>query len=521
MLGSPVSCIHQAIGIAEAAATIAIPQYGEEDGGTATAGAAAIANNNNNNYKNPMTSNNNQYYLGTIGQVFNNKDPSTTISPSLLLAQKLIRNGREDAFSVVNLNNVIQQMTRWKNALPRVRVFSAVKCNPDVEIMKTLASLGAGFDVASSAELDLVLTHTKTSLDDIIYANPCKGVSHIKHVASTGVRMTTFDNVDELYKIHKLWPNAQLVVRILGDDSSSVCRFNAKFGIAVEELPPLLREAARIGANVIGVSFHVGSGCASAIPFVKAVEAARMAFDLFVPCGLPEPKFLDLGGGWPGTPLGEEEKGVVQFEDIAAMLCPTLDRLFPVESGVRIIAEPGRYFAHSSSKLFTCVSARRAVYPEMPSLIHGQSVITDNTSVIDHHLSDDETHVGGPNQHNQQQHESSNNKRQHMIQKGYRLYQNDGLYGSFNCVLYDHRICEPSGVIILADGTIAPKSDELLDCSIWGPTCDGIDCVTRSVPLPEVEIGSWLVWDNMGAYTTPAASTFNGFAIPNTFYING
>jgi ornithine decarboxylase len=295
------------------------------------------------------------------------------------------------------------------------------------------------------------------------------------------------------------------VVRILGDDSSSVCRFNAKFGIAVEELSPLLMEAARIGANVIGVSFHVGSGCASAIPFVKAVEAARAAFDLFEPCGLSEPKFLDLGGGWPGTPLGEEEKGVVQFEDIATMLAPALDRLFPMESGVRIIAEPGRYFAHSAAKLFTCVSARRAVFPEMPNLTSGHS-IHDGSTI---HSDDESTSVSPPP-----------TKRQQLIQKGYRYYQNDGLYGSFNCCLYDHRVCEPSGTVILADGSIAPtKCNQLLDCSIWGPTCDGIDCVTRSVPLPEIEVGSWLVWDNMGAYTTPAASTFNGFSIPSTMYI--
>ena len=46
--------------------------------------------------------------------------------------------------------------------------------------------------------------------------------------------------------------------------------------------------------------------------------------------------------------------------------------------------------------------------------------------------------------------------------------------------------------------------------SVWGPTCDGIDCVRRVVRLPAMEVGDWLAWGEMGAYTMCAASTFNG-----------
>jgi hypothetical protein len=47
--------------------------------------------------------------------------------------------------------------------------------------------------------------------------------------------------------------------------------------------------------------------------------------------------------------------------------------------------------------------------------------------------------------------------------------------------------------------------------SIWGPTCDSIDCVRNVVTLPKaLEVGDWLGWGEMGAYTICAASTFNG-----------
>ena len=50
---------------------------------------------------------------------------------------------------------------------------------------------------------------------------------------------------------------------------------------------------------------------------------------------------------------------------------------------------------------------------------------------------------------------------------------NDGVYGSFNCLLYDHAEVEVE--------VLDKKEEETVPSSLWGPTCDGLDCV-----LPEV-----------------------------------
>jgi ornithine decarboxylase len=47
--------------------------------------------------------------------------------------------------------------------------------------------------------------------------------------------------------------------------------------------------------------------------------------------------------------------------------------------------------------------------------------------------------------------------------------------------------------------------------SVWGPTCDSIDCVREVVRLPRMQVGDWIGWGEMGAYTLCASSTFNGF----------
>ena len=54
---------------------------------------------------------------------------------------------------------------------------------------------------------------------------------------------------------------------------------------------------------------------------------------------------------------------------------------------------------------------------------------------------------------------------------------------------------------------------------MWGPTCDGLDCVLPQVSLPDLSPGAWLYFPNMGAYTMAAGSTFNGMPRPRVHHI--
>ena len=64
----------------------------------------------------------------------------------------------EDSFHVVDLSRVIHLYDAWKDKLPQVQAFYAVKCNEDPALVKTLAALGTGFDRASIAR------HTGTTV---------------------------------------------------------------------------------------------------------------------------------------------------------------------------------------------------------------------------------------------------------------------------------------------------------------------------------------------------------------------
>jgi ornithine decarboxylase len=439
-------------------------------------------------------------------------------SPVPAILENIRKDDLSDAFYVVNLAQVVRQHNRWLKELPRVAPYYAVKCNNDPVVLQTLANLGCGFDCASPAEINQ-LRALKVAPERLIYANPCKQPSHMQSAREAGVNFTVFDSKEELFKIKKSMPEARLMLRLRPDDSHSVCRFGMKYGAELWEVAPLLRTAAELGLSVGGISFHVGSGCYAPESFADAVEMAADAFQIAQTEGF-EFSLLDIGGGFPGevvnatTPAAEEPNGAgapdqvagagqqlvaspsfeqapPTFEAICAALRPALDRHFPPSSGVRLLAEPGRYYVHASHTLAAQVIGRKVLDP---------SAVPEGVPASPY--GDDDGHGDATR---------------------YKYYINDGIYGSFNCLLYDHAHVTPN--VLPAPAEVSSSSSTTMrqpqqhPSSVWGPTCDGLDCVLNSTMLPELQVGDWLYFEHMGAYTVAAASSFNGFAPPSAQYV--
>src|ERR1700753_4093368 len=319
----------------------------------------------------------------------------------------------------------------------------AVKCNPDPQVLRLMSAMGAGFDCASKTEMEQVLS-MGVDPSRIIYAQPCKTKSHLRFAAKHGVKQMTFDNADELHKVKALFPDAELYLRILTDDSASLCRLSLKFGASLESTRELLELARKLDLNVVGVAFHVGSGASDPQAFLKAVQDARFVFDQAAELGF-NLHTLDVGGGFCSE----------SFEAMASVLSSALDDYFP--SSVRIIGEPGRYYVSSAFTIACHVIARRTVAD--PTL--------GTTS--------------------------------------YMLYLNDGVYGNFSSIMFDHQNPIPRVLrcgdkfVYDADRRGGYDSPNVVEYSIWGPTCDGIDCIAQSAGFKEVlDIGDWLYFEDMG-----------------------
>lgn len=148
--------------------------------------------------------------------------------------------------------------------------------------------------------------------------------------------------------------------------------------------------------------------------------------------------------------------------------------------------------------------------------------------------------------------------------KKFLYYINDGVYGSFNCIMFDHATPIPIPAyrfLAEAETSNAMKfptsnkpstlslsalrhglshvqptreyayafsrslhssraTEEQRTCisTFFGPTCDSMDVVAKEIDMEELHVGDWLAFPHMGAYSTAAASTFNGMQRPTLHY---
>eukprot|EP01041_Mallomonas_annulata_P009411 gene9411-19528_t len=398
-------------------------------------------------------------------------------SIAAFIAARIEHRLENDSFMACNMTPIINQFYQWKRELPMVEPFYAVKCNPDIAIVRLLASLGCNFDCATMGEMDLVINGLGEELSlgarglatkSIVYANPAKMANMIKFAMDNEVRMTVFDGEDELRKIAALRGQNKfdLLLRLTTDDKSSVCKFSKKFGCPVEEAPKLLQIAKSLGLHVAGVSFHVGSGCGDSGAYTTALSHASIVFETAKALGMPPMNIVDIGGGFPGDAGGYGGPGMPTFADLSKAIRAGIQSfgasLGRPLSEIRFIAEPGRYFVSASTVLATKVYSRR----------------------------------GGSEDYQ-------------------ALYVDDGVYGSFNNVVYDHYVPVPIKLTVGKSGGQTQGVEEKgIPTAVFGPTCDGLDqmCSLDSTLLPRCEVGDWLIWDNMGAYTHTASYVFNGYS---------
>jgi len=359
----------------------------------------------------------------------------------------------DEPFYIVDLEKVEGQFNRWISYLPYIQPYFAVKSNPDDKIIKLLAKLGCNFDCASKNELINALSIVNNP-DRIIFANPCKISSHLIYACENNINKMTFDSIEELEKIYKIFPNAQIILRICVDDTNSKCKFNSKFGCPLCNIPVIFDKIKSLQMNLSGFSFHVGSGCSDAKSFYNAIKDCHYTYKISQDYGF-NISIIDIGGGFPGV-----DKNIM-FADICHNINNAINDFFLYEKNnnvIKFIAEPGRYFTEATHTLVVNVIAKKK-----------------ESDVI-------------------------------------KYYLNDGIYGSFNCINYDHQTPE---LIPL----FKKKNIIKYNTTFFGPTCDSMDCIYKDIQYQELNVGDWLYVRNFGSYTIAPSSSFNGFSVNNKKYI--
>jgi ornithine decarboxylase len=89
-------------------------------------------------------------------------------------------------------------------------------------------------------------------------------------------------------------------------------------------------------------------------------------------------------------------------------------------------------------------------------------------------------------------------------------YIDDSVYHTFSGIIFDH--CQYH--------LKAFRKGKTDICAVFGQTCDGLDTISQSEELPDLEIEDLVYSENIGAYSNASATWFNGFPPAKVVHIN-
>jgi diaminopimelate decarboxylase len=233
------------------------------------------------------------------------------------------------------------QARAYRDAAPGALIAYGTKAFANVELLRVLAHEGVGADVSTLGELafaqaagipaERILFHGNNKSDEELRAAAEADTTVVldaedepARAASAGVKRAMV----------RLTPGVEAVTH----RSIQTAHDESKFGLPAEGALNVVAEARRLGIDVVGVHFHVGSQLARVDESLLAVERlaafcerARTELDW-------TPQVLDIGGG-----LGIRYTRDSEVPEIADFVGPLVTRLrerWP--DPVQLVLEPGR-----------------------------------------------------------------------------------------------------------------------------------------------------------------------------------
>jgi diaminopimelate decarboxylase len=341
---------------------------------------------------------------------------------------------------------ITQKYRRLSQAMPpHVQIYYAVKSNPNLAVIKILAELGCGFDVASIGELEAI---KKLGIEGsrVVFTGPGKSDEEIASAIELGIYAFNCESENEILRINDTAKNKKKRIKIglrINTDYAIQEKIKMiggtqakKFGIDEDRIFDVIERVKKLEYVAI-VGIHVFNA-AQVLDYMELAantkNLMRLAAEITSQKKL-DLEYLDIGGGL-GIPYSVEEKEL-DVESMGREFHVMRSEFRELEN-VHWIVEPGRYLSGECGVMLTKVvdvKTSRGV----------PFVITD--AGIHHFL------------------------RPALVQQNHPVF-------------------------------IANKFDRapVRAYRVEGPLCTSLDCIGRDVILPEPEIGDTLVFFNAGAY---------------------
>jgi diaminopimelate decarboxylase len=337
----------------------------------------------------------------------------------------------------------------------------AMKSNSNGAVMRSLANLGAGFDVVSGGELLRVIA-AGGDPRQCVFAGVGKTEAEIELALRKGIYCFNVESEPELARINRvagrLKKTAPIAVRMNPNvDAHTHAKittgtYENKFGIALEQVPGVYARAAKLKhLRLRGIQMHIGSQLTRVTPFEQAITkvlpvvsklSRKYGFEFFSiggGLGIVYQPALDSGSpDWWQTSPGRK---ILTPQTYARRLKPLLEPL-----GLKILLEPGRFISGNAGALITRVEFVKRTGHK-------------NFVIVDAAMND-------------------------LIRPAF--------YDSYHEIL-----------------PLTRRGPALIPSDVVGPICESGDFFCKNRPLPKVGEGDYLGLLSAGAYGFVMASNYN------------
>lgn len=343
--------------------------------------------------------------------------------------------------------------------IPKKHIAFAIKCNPNLGVLRVLARQGYGADVVSGGELERALA-AGMAAEDIVFSGVGKKRSELRLGLERGIGQFNIEHEPEgmaLAEIaHSMGKRAPAVLRVNPDvDAGTHAKISTgkaenKFGVGIDVAPEIFDRLAKLdGMNLRGVALHIGSQLTSLAPLEAAFERVGILIADLRAAG-HEITHVDLGGGL-GVPYHPDDNPPSPAEYGAMVARVTKDW------DVTLMFEPGRVIAGNTGVLLT-------------EVLWVKPGANNPFVIVDAAMND----LARP-----------------------------ALYDAF----HDFVAVKPSG--------------EKMDAWIVGPVCETGDTFAKDRTIDKVEAGDLAVFRTAGAYGATMASTYNSRDLVPEILVDG
>lgn len=269
----------------------------------------------------------------------------------------IAQSGGQTPLFVYSSQSLRQRVADLRAAMPeRLGLHYAMKANPFAPLLRLMAGLVDGFDIASGGELALALA---AGLDPalISFAGPGKRDMELQAAIAQGVTLNLESEGEARRALavgERLGKVPKLAIRVNPDfglaGSGMKMGGGAKpFGVDAERVPALVREIVGAGADWRGFHIYAGSQALSADAIIETqAQTIALAADLAQAAGTGLPH-CNLGGGlgipyFAGdTPVDLPKVGAALADNLAKAPDFLADTHFCMEMGRYLVGEAGVY----------------------------------------------------------------------------------------------------------------------------------------------------------------------------------